>query len=186
MHVHAFWTAELLMMCLVMIRWSDWCWFGACVSERGGALRSSSFSVCLRLIPPRLLSVHAACYVTHQPSAQGGDTIQLTRGKHGPALIGACLFSISIPSSFCFPPHFSSVLVSDALFLVRLDFCASPVRSLCFRQIQLWSINPASFRRESWCCFGCWVAPWRQIRWWPWWLICVSLLSTVCRTEGGV
>lgn len=53
--------------------------------KRSGVLRFLSVS-CLTRSHTFLSSPwarYAACYVTHQSSAQGGDTIRMTPGKHG-------------------------------------------------------------------------------------------------------
>lgn len=52
-----------------------------------------SLFICLCLVPLCLYTGHADCYVTHQSTAQGGDTNQMTRGKHVQRYVGLLINS---------------------------------------------------------------------------------------------
>lgn len=83
------------------------------------------------LIPLCLYTVHADCYVMHQSSAQGGDTIPITREKHVQQYVGSLMSSLSNTRLALCPRTRSCIYGADEselCFFVLLVFC---VPSLC-------------------------------------------------------
>lgn len=130
------------------------------------------WSFCLCLVPSCLL--HADCYVMHQSSAQGGDTIPITREKHVQWYVGLLM------SSLC-RTHIHTILsqmdAGCASFFVFLMFCFLSLWPPLPCQLPLSgksNYGPRSSlvlmpKGAGAACIWQLVQPWRQIRWWPWW-----------------
>lgn len=147
------------------------CAFGCTASA------TAFLSVCLRVIPLCLYTVHTDCYVTHQSGTRrhdSDDTWQTCPGIHGTVDCSLAYMQLT-----CLFPPTCSILITHmrvscaaSLLLLLLVFASWLQANL------ITAPNLVSFwyQREL-------MLQWHQIRWWPWWEnVCPVCL---CHLRGG-